>query len=158
MTAPSSVTIASVPFASIAIHFSNHTSPVIVEHEPSDSESNVRAVDLGHIAQLDNVKPNVKADLRWQPGATIIFKGSMSTELPSVLKVGVNLVVVCTFSDDLYQINSCLLTIEENGWNIEIPFEPRGNHSSLGLTGKWLSSVDPPRFISIPREEHNLTM
>ena len=102
LTAPSSVTIASVPFASIAIHFSNHTSPVIVEHEPSDSESNVRAVDLGHIAQLDNVKPNVKADLRWQPGATIIFKGSMSTELPSVLKVGVNLVVVCAFSDDLY--------------------------------------------------------
>jgi len=147
-----------MPFASIAIHFSNRVSPVIVEHESSDSESNVRAVDLGHIAQLDNDKSNVKADLRWQPGATIIFKGSMSTELPSVLKVGVNLVVVRAFSDDLYQINSYLLTIEENGWNIEIPFEPRGNCSPLGLSGKWLSSVYPPRFISIPREEHHLTM
>jgi hypothetical protein len=87
-----------MPFASIAIHFSNHTSPIIVEHESSDSENNVRVVDLGHISQLDNDPPNVKADLRWQPGATIIFKGSMSTELPAVLKVRINLVFVCAFS------------------------------------------------------------
>ena len=51
-----------------------------------------------------------------------------------------------------------MLTIKENGWRIEIPFEPRGNHSPLGLTGKWLSSVDPPRFVSIQREEHHSTM
>lgn len=141
LTAPSSVTIGSIPFSSIAIHFSNHSSPIIVEHEPSDSENNVRVVDLGHISQLDNDQSNVKADLRWQPGATTVFKGSMSTELPSVLK-----------------INSFVLTIEENGWKIEIPFEPRSNRSPSGLTGKWLSSVDPPRFIPIQREEHHSTV
>lgn len=97
LTAPSSVTIASMPFASIAIHFSNQTSPIIVEHESSDSESNVRVVDLGHISQSDNDQPSVKADLRWQTGATIIFKGSMSTELPSVLKVRVNSVLSAHF-------------------------------------------------------------
>jgi hypothetical protein len=86
-----------MPFASIAIHFSNHTSPIIVEHESSDSESNVRVVDLGHISQLDDDQPSVKANLRWQTGATIIFKGSMSTELPSVLKVRVNLVLSVHF-------------------------------------------------------------
>jgi hypothetical protein len=97
VTAPSSVIIASLPFASIALYFSNHTSPIIVKHEVSDSKSSVRVVDLGHISQLDDDQPDIKADLRWQPGATIVFKGSMSAELPSVLKVRVYLVLSAHF-------------------------------------------------------------
>jgi hypothetical protein len=57
-----------------------------------------------------------------------------------------------------YQINSFVLSVEENGWKIEIPFEPRNVRLPLGLTGKWLSSVDPPKFIPILRGEYHSTL
>lgn len=53
------------------------------------------------------------------------------------------------------QISSINLTIVEKGWKIEIPFDPRRMDS--GKAARWLSSVDPPKFIMIKREDCHTT-
>ncbi|KAF8963658.1 Gryzun, putative trafficking through golgi-domain-containing protein [Flammula alnicola] len=140
LMAPSSITIASVPFSRLAIHFAHHESPIIVEHEPSEIESTVSVVNLGHIKHSDSNQPVFKANLRWQRGSVIVFTGSMSSEVPAVLKV-----------------TSIVLVVEDNGWKLEIPFEPHSKRSASSSVGRWLSSVNPPKFIPIQREEYRST-
>ncbi|KDR75635.1 hypothetical protein GALMADRAFT_268205 [Galerina marginata CBS 339.88] len=141
LTAPSSITISSIPFSKITFLFSEGIPPVTVEHEPSDSADAVKVVDLGHVTSSETGQPTIKGNLCWQPGSTVVFTGSMSSENPSVLKV-----------------KSVVLTIEDNGWKIEVPVEPHAQRSSPTLAARWLSSVAPPRFIPVHGQEYHSTI
>lgn len=87
LTAPSSVTIGSLPFSRVAIHFANRETPVIVEHEPLDNGAHIGSVGFVKLGQIDETELVCKTNLRWQLGSTLVFAGSISSQIPSVLKV-----------------------------------------------------------------------
>jgi hypothetical protein len=86
MTAPTSISIALIPFTRLTLHLSNDSPPIVVHHAPSDVQLSVQRVAIGHATGQEPL--DVIADLRWQPESTIIFTGSISSEVPLVLKVG----------------------------------------------------------------------
>jgi hypothetical protein len=87
LTAPTNLKISSLPITSLAVHFSDDVVPVVVQHLASNPETaaTVRRIDLGHVSKLENRE--VEANLRWQSGATIVFSGAMSSDVPISLKV-----------------------------------------------------------------------
>jgi hypothetical protein len=85
MTAPISISIALIPFSRLTLHLSND-STIIVHHAPSDVQLLIQRVVIGHATGQEPL--NVAANLRWQPEGTMIFTGSISSEVPIVLKVG----------------------------------------------------------------------
>jgi len=87
LTAPSSITISSIPFSHATIHFSDDVSPIVVEHENLEVEDEVGIVKLGNIDPSVSDREAVRGNLRWQPGGSIVFTGTMSSEVPTVLKV-----------------------------------------------------------------------
>ena len=86
LTAPSSISIALIPFSRLTLHLSNDSSPIVVHHAPSDVQLPIQRVVIGHATGQDPL--NVIANLRWLPEGTIVFTGSISSEVPLVLKVG----------------------------------------------------------------------
>jgi hypothetical protein len=86
MTAPTSISIALIPFTRLTLHLSNDSPPIVVHHAPSDVQLPVQRVAIGHATGQEPF--DVIANLRWQPESTIIFTGSISSEVPLVLKVG----------------------------------------------------------------------
>ena len=89
MTAPTSISIALIPFSRLTLHLSNDSSPIVVYHAPSDVLLPLQKVDIGHVMLVEGQDPHeVAADLCWQPEGTIVFAGSISSKLPLVLKVG----------------------------------------------------------------------
>lgn len=64
----------------------------------------------------------------------------MSSDVPSVLKV-----------------TKLTLTIELNTWKVEIPVLPCSSRVQGGHAPRWLSSLDPPKFIPIERENYDFT-
>uniref|UniRef100_A0A8H7Y8D4 Trafficking protein particle complex subunit 11 domain-containing protein n=1 Tax=Psilocybe cubensis TaxID=181762 RepID=A0A8H7Y8D4_PSICU len=135
LTAPSTIGISSIPFSWVALHFGDDVSPVIVEHQSSEKKDDVQVVQIGQVIISENERPTVKADLRWSKAGSIIFTGSISSELSSIV-----------------------LSIEENGWKINITSEPRAARSNPRLPARWLSSLDPLRFIHAPREDYSSTL
>jgi hypothetical protein len=87
LTAPKSVTIGSLPFSRVAIHFANREAPVIVEHEPSDDGAHIGSVGFVKLGEIDDTELVCKANLRWQLGSTLVIAGSISSRIPTVLKV-----------------------------------------------------------------------
>ena len=86
MTAPTFISIALVPFSRLTLHLSDDSPPIVIHHAPSDVQLPIQRVDIGHATGRDPL--NVIANLRWQPEGTIVFTGSVSSEVPLVLKVG----------------------------------------------------------------------
>ena len=94
LAAPSDVIISLLPIASLEIHFatSSGTIPsVLIRHSPlntDNAKSAVRKVELGQIG-LDDHKQTVQleTDLRWEPGSTIVFSGTLFSKVPTSLKV-----------------------------------------------------------------------
>jgi hypothetical protein len=88
LTAPTHLPISSLPFSSLAIHFSHLESPVIIQRADSgpSSRSLSQHVDLGHISASE-IPEEVTADLQWDLGECKVFSGTLSSDLPSLLKV-----------------------------------------------------------------------
>jgi hypothetical protein len=86
MTAPTSISIALIPFTRLTLHLSNDSSPIVVHHVQSDVQLPIQRVVIGHVTGQEPL--DAIANLRWQPEGTIIFTGSISSEVPLVLKVG----------------------------------------------------------------------
>ncbi|KAJ7169134.1 Gryzun, putative trafficking through golgi-domain-containing protein [Mycena crocata] len=135
LTAPTNTTIASLPFSSLDIHFSGNLPPVVVRSISESTPHPVQRVDLGHISSFGATE-SAAANLRWQPGASIVFTGNLSSDIPASFKA-------CYL----------VLTLVEGPWTIQIPFDPSGRRGSNLPAARWLSSIDPPRFIPIAREE-----
>ncbi|KAF8911521.1 Gryzun, putative trafficking through golgi-domain-containing protein [Gymnopilus junonius] len=141
LSAPSNTILSSIPFSRITFNFSGGVPPIAVDHEPSDMGGEVKVVRLGHISSSGSTQPTVKANLRWQPGTTTVFSGTLSSSEPSELK-----------------IKTVVLTIEENGWKIDVPIELHGKRSSANRIAKWLSSVNPLHFIPVYQENYHSTL
>jgi hypothetical protein len=87
LTAPSTISISSLPITSLAVEFSSDILPVTIRHVESEvTGSSVRRIELGHITTKDDVH-EIEGHLRWHPGDTIVFSGVMSSDTPRLLKV-----------------------------------------------------------------------
>ncbi|KAJ7772064.1 Gryzun, putative trafficking through golgi-domain-containing protein [Mycena maculata] len=135
LTAPTNTTITSLPFVSLDIHFSGNLPPIVVRHASGPAPPSVQRVDLGHISPSGAPEPPV-VDLRWQPGASVVFTGTLSSDIPTSSK-----------------ISKVVLTLTEGPWTIQVPFDPSGPRGSTPPAARWLSSIDPPRFIPLARDE-----
>ncbi|KAJ6631526.1 Gryzun, putative trafficking through golgi-domain-containing protein [Mycena sp. CBHHK59/15] len=137
LAAPTNTTISSLPFASLEIQFSGHLPSIVVRHVSAESAvpSTVQRIDLGRISP-SGATGSLVANLRWQPGASIVLTGTLSSDVPTSFK-----------------ITQVVLTLAEGPWTIQIPFDPSGLCGNAVLAAKWLSSVDPPRFRPINRED-----
>lgn len=86
--------ISSLPFESLAIHFDDDVSPVVVRHTAPEEPSQIpfiQQINLGHIdMSAEDVKDAVReteAQLRWRPGGSIVFTGALSKKTPATLTV-----------------------------------------------------------------------
>ena len=86
------VSLSSIPFTSLAVHFHGDAPSVIVKHAPEDPDAEVPSVqrfDLGEIAvsPAPTEPREIEAVLQWGPGSTIVFTGSVASDLPVHLSV-----------------------------------------------------------------------
>jgi trafficking protein particle complex subunit 11 len=86
--------ISSLPFTSVTIWFNEETAPVTVLHSVPEGEVQaplVQRVDLGQINLTSNLAQDatreVQANLRWQPGSTVVFTGALISDVPTTLTV-----------------------------------------------------------------------
>jgi hypothetical protein len=87
LTAPSDIAISDLPFASLAIYFSHKEGPVVVHHnEVLASTAKIQRVDLGDLPL--KITGEKEGYLRWKKGATILFAGTVSSDVPLTLTVG----------------------------------------------------------------------
>jgi len=93
LTAPNDVVISALPFSSLAIYFSHKEQPIIVHHNVSaTSASKFQRVDLGDVPL--EIAAEREGCLRWEKGATILFVGTVSSDVP--LKV-----TVCSYRQQI---------------------------------------------------------
>jgi len=93
LTAPSNVSLSSLPFVSLSLYFSHNPEPLVVWHCPSAPavvRGGVLRVELGDVpaeSQDNTPVPEVQANLRWEQGSKIIFTGCLASDVPTTLKV-----------------------------------------------------------------------
>ena len=87
IASPAQTVISSVPISSLEIYFAHLSDPLIVKHQPADVAPSVSRLDLGVINLEDEVYPEVSANLRLNPGAILIFTGSLVSAAPATLSV-----------------------------------------------------------------------
>jgi hypothetical protein len=95
LVAPTHIQIDALPFSSLSIHLPHREDPMVIKHlDPESSPTlSFQYVDLGHISPSAPLK-DVSANLRWQKGGSIVLAGSMSSDVPTSLKVCVSLLVL----------------------------------------------------------------
>lgn len=96
LSAPLHTYISSLPFSSLSIHFDDQVGPVLITRKALDGDSDpplVQRIDMGQVDLSSNLARDslckVEADLRWKPGSTIVFTGTLTSIKPTTLKVGV---------------------------------------------------------------------
>lgn len=87
LTAPTALSIDEIPFSRLAIYFAHQENPVLVQHVHSDEQNVTKVVDLGHLVHGQVEQPTINANLRWNIGAAMVFKGTISSTAPTTLKV-----------------------------------------------------------------------
>lgn len=89
VTAPSDIDLSSLPVSSLTIHFASEFSPLVVQNVASGStlDALIKQADLGHIEAHEEQTRSIEADLRWQAGTKIVFSGSISSNVPTTVKV-----------------------------------------------------------------------
>ncbi|KAI0767041.1 Gryzun, putative trafficking through golgi-domain-containing protein [Fomes fomentarius] len=145
LTSHANVSLSSIPFTSLAIHFNTDIPPIIVRHSEDDPDANIPAVQRIYMGDLVMspvpIEPKVvEGALRWGAGTTIVLAGSVLSNLPTHIS-----------------ITKLVLTIKERSWWIEVPIAVTTTPTlpEQAVTApKWLRSVDPPRFVPIRREDH----
>lgn len=96
LTAPSDVAISALPFSSLAIYFSHLEEPVIVHHNVDAAASGkVQRVDLGNLPL--EIATGCQGYLRWEKSATIVFAGTVSSDVPITL-------TVCSHSSQTFRL------------------------------------------------------
>ncbi|KAF9809102.1 hypothetical protein IEO21_07571 [Rhodonia placenta] len=143
LTARPTVSMASLPFASLSIHFSSDLPPVTIRHTPAVYEGtpSLQKIDLGYIAsptsEAESEGKEVEGSLRWRPDGKIVFSGSVSSDVPTVIK-----------------ITKLVLTLKEGSWQIQVPLFPSATHAGATYP-KWLNKVEPLTFVPIRREHYS---
>lgn len=89
LTAPSDLVMSDLPFSSLAIYFSHREEPVVVHHiKDATSAATIQRVDLGDLSL--EIAAESEGYLRWEKGATILFAGTVSSDVPLTLTVGLH--------------------------------------------------------------------
>ncbi|KAH9855996.1 Gryzun, putative trafficking through golgi-domain-containing protein [Lenzites betulinus] len=138
------VSLSSIPFTQLAIHFNADVPPVVVEHLQPDLDAGIPSVqrfDLGLLVVSPVVAEPIEkqAVLRWGPQSTIVFTGIVSSPLPMHITV-----------------SKLVFTIKVNSWWIEVPIVPEATRDEHALiAARWLSALNPPRFVPIRRQDHS---
>ncbi|KAI0300474.1 Gryzun, putative trafficking through golgi-domain-containing protein [Multifurca ochricompacta] len=128
LTAPHDVAISALPFASLAIYFSHKEEPVVVHHDADAVVSGkVQRVDFGDLNP--GIGAQAKGCLRWGKGGTIVFVGTVSSDVPMTLA-----------------IKRAVLALREGNWTVEIPIDPAAVRDGPVSNPKWLFNVDPIKF------------
>lgn len=88
------VSLSSIPFTQLAIHFGTQAPPLIIKHHQPDPDVDVPTVqrfDLGEVvvAPAPTEPVEIEAELQWGAGSTIVFTGSVSSALPMHISVRV---------------------------------------------------------------------
>ncbi|KAI0827923.1 Gryzun, putative trafficking through golgi-domain-containing protein [Trametes gibbosa] len=144
LSSQTNVSLSSIPFSQLAIHFNADVPPVIVSHHQPDTDDetpSVQRFDLGLLAMSPmNTEPvETQAVLRWGPDSTIVFTGSVSSALPMRISV-----------------SKLVFTIKVNTWWIELPIVPETTRDEHALIApRWLAALAPPRFIPIRRQDNS---
>lgn len=91
LTLPPTISIASLPIASLSLYISgsDDAPSVIVNHSSSGSPSkpsSIRFVDIKD-TRLGATR-ELEANLRWDAGTTVVLAGRMTSDLPKVMKAG----------------------------------------------------------------------
>ncbi|KZP28516.1 hypothetical protein FIBSPDRAFT_917686 [Athelia psychrophila] len=138
LSAPSDVSIFALPVTSLKIHFMDGLGQLAITHQAASEElasHHIQLIDVGHV-HLGGEAPNeVRADLRWTTRSKVVFSGTVILEKPGTIK-----------------ISSVVLGLQENGWNIEVPFDSFSLREGSVLVPKWLRSVEPIQYFPINRE------
>ena len=85
----------------------------------------------------EGTEDGLQTHLRWGSGVSIVFTGTLRSEVPGILK-----------------LTKVVLTVKHNSWWIELPIELNElqNYGDRALESpKWLTSVDPPRYVAVKR-------
>lgn len=87
LTAPTSISISSLPFSLLAIYLDGDGSPVTIRHSPEKQQnaSSVQWVNIGDVKS--QVLVEAEANLRWDFGGVLVVSATMSSSVPMVLKV-----------------------------------------------------------------------
>ncbi|KIY46190.1 hypothetical protein FISHEDRAFT_47894 [Fistulina hepatica ATCC 64428] len=141
LTAPKDLSIASLPFSSLALYVtpSDEAPAVILVHKQSEASgrtpSDVQCFDIGDVKAGE--QRQIEVNLRWPLGSSTVLCGSMQSDELAILSV-----------------SKAILQMKEGGWTIALPFNfPSSSPADEGKTAqhKWLCSVDPPHFVSPER-------
>ncbi|KAI0776280.1 Gryzun, putative trafficking through golgi-domain-containing protein [Trametes elegans] len=144
LSSQANISLSALPFTSLAIHFSEDVPPITIRHNQDDPDAEIPTVqrfDVGQVAIVPvTTEPSeVEAVLRWGPGSTIVFTGTVSSATPTQVSV-----------------SKVVLTIKHNTWWIEVPIIPAASTLEHALVApRWLCSLDPPRFVPVRREDHS---
>ncbi|KAG2016097.1 glutathione transferase omega-1 [Coprinopsis cinerea AmutBmut pab1-1] len=142
LSAPPRVVVSSLPITSMEVHFLGLNEPLVVRHDDSEEVvTRPTRVDLGNIKVGDETPSEVSGHLRWGPGSTVVFTGTVSAERPSRLTV-----------------EKVLLNLEQNKWKIQMPLSLNMSRTSSRIQPRWLRSLDPPRFIPVNRQEFSFAI
>ena len=149
VSTPGTIPLSSLSFVSVSIYFSdNALIPLVIHHSDDgpDSDKKVRRVALGDVSRYlsdidgpieDGTEDGLQAYLRWGSGVSIVFTGTLRSEVPGILK-----------------LTKVVLTVKHNSWWIELPIELNElqNYGDKALEApKWLTSVDPPQYVPVKR-------
>ncbi|KAH7928708.1 hypothetical protein BV22DRAFT_1004322 [Leucogyrophana mollusca] len=137
LIAPTNTVISSLPIDSITVRFTEEYAPVIIQHTPASTQDRVRLVQVGRLEHEDE-DMEIEADLRLKPGDRLIVSGTMSSEIPRLLKV-----------------SSVTIELKEGDWTIEVPQEPCAAREGSSLAPRWLSSLNPVNFLPMGRGDHS---
>ncbi|THH12527.1 hypothetical protein EW146_g7608 [Bondarzewia mesenterica] len=134
---PSNTSLSSLSFTSLAIYFSNCTHPFVIRHSAAASNAETTVVDLGDVPSdsATDALREVEANLQWGQGSTIVFRGTLASQVPTTLKV-----------------LKAVLTLNEGNWTVEIPSDPSSVREGSMQSPQWLVSVDPVHFVPVRRD------
>lgn len=95
LATPTNMDLSALPIDSVTITFSDGYYPVVLQHSPPTgdqvADTAVRLVKIGKLLPEDEDEEpeEICADLRWRPGERLVVSGSISSEAPGLLTVGV---------------------------------------------------------------------
>lgn len=160
LAAPTNIDLSAFPVASVIITFSDGYYPVVLRHSPSvDDEAvdkDVRLVKIGKVLEdedEDEVPEEIEADLRWRPGEKRVVSGSISSTAPRPLTVRPVLAKCDAEVHVILQIVSINVILAQSDWIIEMPHELGVSHEISTLVPRWLTSINPIRFLQLGRSD-----
>ncbi|TFY61235.1 hypothetical protein EVG20_g7135 [Dentipellis fragilis] len=154
LSVPPDTSLSSLPFSSLAIYFSHRTEPVMIYQSTNASsaegEGDVQCLDLGEVladaeseegegeGEEGEKDEGLVANLRWGKGSTVVFTGTVASEVPTTL-----------------QVTRAVLTLTEAKWSIEIPIDFSNAREGIVRAPRWLTSTDPVTFVPIRRTDYS---